>query len=196
MLAFAHHHFHGLHLDYVGVALAAFASWVGITGPGEAALIAAGIAAARGKVDLESVIAVAWAGGVAGGTVGWLLGLKGGRALLIADGPLRRTRRRVLRSGERFYAKYGPLAVYFAPSWMAGIHGMRARRFLPLNAVACAIWALLIGVGAYLIGPGVTDLVGDIGTYGIIALVVLGASLALLSRRRRRRRHRPQDWKA
>jgi membrane protein DedA with SNARE-associated domain len=192
MLAVAHH-FHGPHLDYVGVALAAFASWIGITGPGEAALIAAGIAASRGKVDLESTIAVAWAGGVAGGTVGWVLGLKGGRALLTADGPLHRTRRRVLRSGERFYAKHGPLAVYFAPSWMAGVHGMPARRFLPLNAVACAIWALLIGVGAYLIGPRITDLVGDMGTYGIVGLAVLGVSLGLLSRRRRRR---PPDWKA
>ncbi|MCW2967415.1 MAG: DedA family protein [Solirubrobacteraceae bacterium] len=188
MVALVHHHFHGPHLDYVGVALAAFLSWFGISGPGEAALIAAGIEAARGKVDLEGMIAVAWAGATVGGTVGWLLGLKGGRAVLTAGGPLRRTRRRMLRSGDRFYAKYGALAVYFAPSWMAGINGMRASRFIPINAVACAIWALLVGLGAYFAGPSITDVLGDLGVYGLIALGVLALALALASWLRRRRR--------
>src|SRR3954451_14241814 len=93
-----HHRFHGPHLDYVGVAVGAFISWVGISGPGEAALITAGILAARGRVDMPSVLAIAWVGAVAGGMIGWLLGRHFGRALLEAPGPLRRTRRRILRS--------------------------------------------------------------------------------------------------
>src|SRR5439155_886625 len=43
-----HHRFHGPHVDYIGVGVAAAASWIGLAGVGEAALIAAGIAAARG----------------------------------------------------------------------------------------------------------------------------------------------------
>ena len=42
-----HHHFHGPTIDYVGLALAAAASWVGVPGPGEPVLIAAGVFAAR-----------------------------------------------------------------------------------------------------------------------------------------------------
>lgn len=34
-----HHRFTGRHVDYAGLALAAAISWVGITGPGEAALM-------------------------------------------------------------------------------------------------------------------------------------------------------------
>lgn len=183
-----HHRFHGPHLDYIGVAVGAFLSWVGISGPGEAALIAAGILAARGKIDLPSAIAVAWAGATVGGMLGWLLGLRGGRALLSAAGPLRRIRARILRSGDRFYERYGALAVYFAPSWMAGINGMRARRFLPINAVACLVWALLVGVGAYFAGPRIADLLGDLGTVGLIGLVVLALGLLVASRVRRARR--------
>jgi membrane-associated protein len=191
-LAVHHQRFHGPHLDYLGVALAAFVSWVGISGPGEAALIAAGIGAAKGKVDLESVLAVAWVGATLGGSAGWLLGLKGGRALLTAKGPLHRTRARILRSGDRFYSRYAALAVYFAPSWMAGINGMRARRFLPLNAVASAVWTLLVGLGAYVAGPSITDLLGDLGAVGLVVLAVLAASLVLGRRARRRRRaHAP-----
>jgi len=187
-LAAHHHRFHGPHLDYIGVALGAFISWIGISGPGEAAMIAAGVLASRGKVDLASVIAVGWAGAVAGGIAGWALGLKGGRALFTAPGPLRRTRARILRSGDRFYERYAALAVYFAPTLMAGINGMRARRFLPINAVACLVWALLTGIGAYFIGKPVEDLLGDIGTVGLIVLGVLIAAAVVAGRIRRRRK--------
>jgi len=187
-LAAHHHRFHGPHLDYIGVALGAFISWIGISGPGEAAMIAAGVLASRGKVDLASVIAVGWAGAVAGGIAGWALGLKGGRALFTAPGPLRRTRARILRSGDRFYERYAALAVYFAPTLMAGINGMRARRFLPINAVACLVWALLTGIGAYFIGKPVEDLLGDIGTVGLIVLGVLIAAAVVAGWIRRRRK--------
>jgi membrane protein DedA with SNARE-associated domain len=189
-LAAVHHRFHGPGVDYLGVAVAAAISWFVITGPGEAALIAAGIAAARHRVDLPSVIAVAWAGALAGGIAGWVAGLKGGRALFLADGPLLRRRRRMLASGERIYDRYGVLAVYFAPTWMAGINRMRARRFLAANAVSTLIWALLVGVGAYLVGPSIEEIISDIGLAGVLVLAGLVAAGALARTLRRRRRAR------
>jgi membrane protein DedA with SNARE-associated domain len=197
-LAVHHHRFHGPHLDYLGVAGAAFLSWFGLTGPGEAALIAAGILAAKGRVDLASVLAVAWAGATLGGTAGWLLGLRGGRAVMTAPGPLRRVRARMLRSGDRFYDRFGALAVYFAPSWMAGVNGMAARRFLPVNAICCLVWTLIVGLGAYFAGPSVEELLSDIGTVGLAALAAAGLTIGIVRFRRSRRRatvtnatHRP-----
>ena len=61
-----HHRFTGPRVDYVGVLLAAAASWIGVVGVGEAALIAAGIAAAHHKVDITSMVATAWAGAAIG----------------------------------------------------------------------------------------------------------------------------------
>ena len=66
------HHPHHPGIDYIGLFLAAAASWAAVPGPGEAALIAAGISAAHGHLDLSSVVAVAWAGATVGGAAGWL----------------------------------------------------------------------------------------------------------------------------
>jgi membrane protein DedA with SNARE-associated domain len=183
-----HHHQVRSGVDYVGVFLAAGVSWAALPGPGEAALIAAGISAAHGHLDLTAVMAVAWAGASAGGTAGWMIGVKGGRGLLTAPGPLRHLRLGLIARGDRFYERYGPLAVLFTPSWIAGIHRMRASRFLLANALSALIWALSIGVGAYLIGPSITDIVADAGLAGGAAVAVLVLVAFTLARRRASRR--------
>jgi len=188
--ALHHHiHLHGSPVDMVGVALAAAASWIGVPGPGEPVLIAAGVWAARGRLDLAELLVVAWAAATAGGVAGWLLGRQGGRALWTAPGPLLRWRIRALARGERFFERYGLLAIYLAPSWVAGIHGVRASRYLPANAIFAVLWTLLVGLGAYLVGPPIEDVVSDVGlvtTVGLVAVVVL----FLLGERWRRRRRR------
>lgn len=182
-----HHRFHGPHVDYVGVGVAAAVSWIGVAGVGEAALIAAGIAAARGKVDIASIVFVAWFGACAGGVAGWAIGLKGGRALMTRAGPLYRLRVRLLRHGDTIYERRGWLAVFFAPSWMAGVSGMSAGRFVSANTVSAVVWALGIGLGAYFVGPSITDLADDIGLVGVIvaALVVV---VSVVGGRRLRKR--------
>jgi membrane-associated protein len=183
-----HPRLHGPEGDYIGLALAAAASWVGVPGSGEAALVAAGILAARGRLDLPSVIAVAWAAATAGGVVGWLAGRRVGGALIGAPGPLRRWRRHALARGERFYRRYGPVAVLLTPSWMAGIMRMQPGPYLAANAVSALVWALLLGLGSYEIGPTILDLASDLGLAGLIGLAVLAVAAALAARRRRRRR--------
>ncbi len=188
VLAVVHHHSRASGVDYVGVFLAAGASWAALPGPGEAALIAAGISAAHGRLDLAAVVAVAWAGASAGGTLGWILGLKGGRGLLTAAGPLHQLRLNMIARGDRFYARYGPIAVLFTPTWIAGIHGMRWSRFLLANAISALAWALFVGVGAYLIGPSITDVVSDTGLIGAALVGALLVLTGVLVGRRRRLR--------
>jgi membrane protein DedA with SNARE-associated domain len=186
--AVLHHHSPHAGVDYVGVFLAAVASWTAVPGPGEAALIAAGISAAHGHLSLAAVIAVAWAGAGAGGTVGWLVGLKGGRGLITAPGPLLQWRLALIAQGDRFYERYGVIAVLFTPSWTAGVHDMRWSRFLPANAIAGLMWALAVGGGAYLIGPSITDIAGDVGLGGValLAALLVVAFVVVLRRRRGR----------
>jgi len=181
----AGHHGRGHGVDYLGVFLAAGASWAALPGPGEAALIAAGISAARHHLDLASVLAVAWAGACAGGTAGWILGLKGGRGLLTAPGPLHHLRLALIARGDRFYDRYGPVAVLFTPPWVAGLHSMRWSRFVPANAVAGLGWTLSIGLGAYLLGPSITDIVADVGLAGGSLLGALAVVAVVVVLRRR-----------
>jgi membrane protein DedA with SNARE-associated domain len=166
--------------------LAAGASWFVIPGPGEAALIAAGISAAHGRLDLAGVVAVAWAGASAGGTAGWLIGLKGGRGLLSAAGPLHHLRVSMLARGDHFYDRFGPIAVLFTPSWVAGIHDMSAVPFLLANAISALVWAAFVGVGAYLLGPSITDIVNDAGLAGAAFVGALFVLVVVLLARRRR----------
>ena len=183
-------HFHapGPQLDYVGVLIAAFVSWAGLPGPGEAALIAAAISAAHHHLDLSSLIAVAWLGATAGGLAGWLVGLKAGRGIVMVRGPLRRHRLAVVARGDRFFARYGVLAVLVTPSWIAGIHAMRWTRYVPINTALALAWALGVGLGAYALGPVILDVASDIGSIKWLvlgALALAGATIFLLRRHRR-----------
>jgi membrane protein DedA with SNARE-associated domain len=183
-----HQHFHGPPLDYVTIGAGALASWVGVPGPGEPLLIAAGVLAAKHKLDLGEVLLFAWAGATIGGIGGWLIGLKAGRGLLLRRGPLLAVRERTLARGEDVFGRFPRTAVMLTPTWVAGIHNVRAAIYLPWNAVGAAIWACGIGIGAYFVGPPVIDAVDDVGLIGpiaIVALVIVGIVLEIGRRRRR-----------
>lgn len=196
-LHFHHHHLHlylhphGPPVGYAGIALAAFVSWAGVPGAGEAALITGAVFASRHRLDIASVELVAYAGAVVGGIAGWLAGLRFGAALVGAPGPLYRLRRNGLRAGERFYERFGALAVFLTPSWVAGIHRVRPAKYVPANAAAALAWTLGIGLATYVGGPSVAELFGDLGLIGTAVVVVVAVAAALLAHRHRRaKRHR------
>ena len=54
----------------------------GVPIPGETALIAAGIFASRGRLDITAVIAVAAIAAIVGDNIGYWIGCTGGRRLL------------------------------------------------------------------------------------------------------------------
>lgn len=185
-----HHRFHGPPFDYAGLALAAAASWIGLPGPGEPVLIAAGLLAAHHKLDIASVILVAFVAAAGGGVAGWLIGMKAGRRLLSAPGALHKFRLRALEWGDEVFERYAVIAVIVAPSWVAGIHRVRPAVYLPLNMLGAVAWAAGIGLGAYFAGPPIEDLASDLGwaiTVGIVLLVLAAVILGL--GRRRRGRH-------
>ncbi len=175
-------------LGYVGLWVAAFTSWIGLPGPGEAALVTAGTFAGRDRLDLASVLFAAWTGSQLGGVAGWLVGLRGGRAVATARGPLLHAREAALDKGERFYERFGTLAVFLTPSWVAGTTGMSWKRYLPANAVASLVWTLLFGLGAYFVGPSVAELATDLGFVGVAVVIVLAIVAAVAARRAHRRR--------
>lgn len=188
---------HSRPVGYTAIALAAFASWVGFPGPGEAALITGGVFAGRHRLDIVQVELYAFAAAVAGGMIGWGLGWRFGAAVAHKPGPLYRLRLRGLSAGERFFERFGPLAVFLTPSWVAGIHRVPPVRFVIYNGLACAVWAVGYGLTAYFLGRPVAEFFGDIGTFATIGLVggacVVGVFALLRRRRRRARRQMAQS---
>lgn len=182
------HHFHGAAIDYVGLAAAAFASWAGVPGPGEPVLIATAVLASKHHLDITGLLLVAWVAATAGGIVGWLLGMWGGRRILTFPGPLRKFREGAVARGDKIFERHPVIAVVMTPPWIAGIHRVRPPVYLAINAVSAAVWAAGIGLGAYYAGPSIIDLADDFGVVtviGVVALVAIAVGGELLRRRRR-----------
>src|SRR5256886_17523066 len=101
---------HGLPLLYAVVLLEPF----GIPLPGETALIAFGVLAAKGDYSIELVIASAAAGAIVGDNLGyWLIGRLGGRALFRRWGWLNQYSDRVLPRAEALMERHGGKTGFF-----------------------------------------------------------------------------------
>ena len=186
-----HHHVSGAQIDYFALALGSFASWVGIPGPGEPLLVAAGIVAAKNKLDIEPVLLWAWVGATLGGIVGWWAGRVAGRSVMVAPGPLQRWRVKAVEHGEEVFQRLTVIAILLAPSWVSGIHRAGTVVYMITNALSAVAWAVGIGLGAYYVGPAVLDVLADVGTVTAIGLVGL-VLVAIAFEVRRRRRHRDE----
>jgi membrane protein DedA with SNARE-associated domain len=156
----------------------------GVPLPGETALIAAAILAARGHYSIVEVIAVAAAAAIIGDNVGYWIGRAGGRALLERWGPVRRYAERALPPGERFFKKHGGKTVFIGrfvsvlrvtAAWLAGITHMPWWRFFLWNATGGIVWATLVSLLAYYFGKAAADAVQTYGLYALVAIVVVAA---------------------
>jgi membrane protein DedA with SNARE-associated domain len=167
---------------------------MGVPVPGETALIAAGILAHDGKLQIELVILIAAVGAITGDNLGYLIGRKGGRLLLEKDGPLLKHRKAVLEKGEPFFARHGAKAVFLgrwvaglriAAAWLAGINRMHWLTFFIWNALGGIAWATSVGLAAYFLGHIAEKIVKDAGLIGI-GVVVLAVIGFFVWRQRRR----------
>jgi membrane-associated protein len=174
----------------------------GVPIPGETALITAAVLASRGKLSIELVIVLAAAGAIVGDNIGYAIGRKGGRWILERPGRFHSQRLDVLRSGEPFFERHGPKAVYFGrfllglrvwASWLAGATRMDWRSFVLWNALGGISWAIAIGLLAYFLGNSAGNAIETFGIYGLIAAVAAIASVIVLHRRGRRGRAAAQE---
>ncbi len=165
----------------------------GVPVPGETILIAAGVLAGRGRLQIEWVIVVAAAAAIVGDNLGYLIGRTGGRRLLARPGFLAKYRRAILERGEPFFEKYGPRAVFLgrwvsglrvAAAWLAGISRMPWRVFVFWNALGGIAWATSVGLLAYYLGPAVAQVFKTVGFAGIGVLVLAAAGYLVWRRRR------------
>jgi membrane-associated protein len=172
---------------------------MGIPVPGETALITAAILASRGRLQIEIVIALAATAAILGDNVGFAIGRKFGRRVLVAPGPLYHHRRRVIAVGEPFFDRHGPKAVFLGrwisglritAAWMAGINRMSWPTFVFYNALGGIAWATSIGLLAYFAGHSAEKIVQVAGLGGAAAVVIAGVGIWWVLRVRRKRAER------
>jgi len=178
--------------QYLLLFLAVAASWAGVPALGTAALGAAAVAASQERLDLAAVIVLAAIAGEAGGLGGYAIGRRWGRRLLERPGRHQARREKMVQRGEKLYARWGWLAVFFTPAIVSGTAKMRPCQFAVWNLLDSLGWAVSVAASAY----GVGRLATGHHTGHDIAILVIGLGAGALvivaaTRRHRRRTARP-----
>jgi membrane protein DedA with SNARE-associated domain len=174
--------------EYVLLFLAVTVSWAGVPMIGSAAVGAAAVGASQGNLNLAAVIVIAAVAGEVGGIIGYRVGDRWGRQLVDRPGKRQATRQELVAKGERAYAKWGRLAVFFTPAIISGTAKMKQGQFVVWNFVASMAFALAVAPTAYGAGRVAT---GHNSTRDVVILIFGLAMSALLVAilMRRHRRH-------
>jgi membrane protein DedA with SNARE-associated domain len=172
---------------FLAVFLGEALSWAGVPALGAAAVGAAGALASQGVVHLWAVVVIGTLGAELGGFAGWWLGGRMAQASTSGHGRASRRRAQALATGARFAERWGPLMVFFVPSWVSGALALDFRRFAAWNLAAAFLWTLGAGLAAYGIGSAVSG--GGLFDSALPMLIAVAALavIALLVVRRRRR---------
>jgi membrane protein DedA with SNARE-associated domain len=160
-----------------------FAESAGLPVPGETALLGAGALAGSGHLLLPIVIAVGSIAAILGDNLGYWIGRRGGRAILLRDGRFAHHRRRAVANSDAFFARHGAKTVFLG-RWvpgvrvvgavLAGASAMPWRVFLVYNATGALVWAASVS----------TIAAGMAVTFG--AALAVGALAAVRQRLRSR----------
>ncbi|MFJ9345396.1 DedA family protein [Streptomyces sp. NPDC101237] len=192
------------HYGYWAVGAVVLVEDFGVPAPGETILIAAGVYAGAGRLDIVAVAAIAFVAAVVGDNIGYLIGHTGGRAFVHRWGRYVFLTPERFRAAEDFFVRHGGKVVTVARfveglrqvnGIIAGTSGMPWLRFLAFNALGAALWVGLWTSLSYLAGTHITAIYDEIRRYQLYALIALGVlAAALVLRRllRHRRRDRQQ----
>jgi membrane protein DedA with SNARE-associated domain len=154
------------------------AVFIGCLLEGETLLVLAGFAAQQGLLSLPLVMGLAFVAGTLGDQIFFFIGNRYGVSLLHRFPKFETASQRVkkllvthhtwLIVGVRFMYGLriaGPIAI--------GMSEVPPRRFLLLNMLGAAIWAVLVAGVGFVFGRSLQWLIADLGKYEEVALVVV-----------------------
>ncbi|MEV5802475.1 DedA family protein [Streptomyces collinus] len=187
------------HYGYWAVGAVILVEDFGVPAPGETILLAAGVFAGAGRLNIYAVAAVAFVAAVLGDNIGYLIGRSGGRAFVHRWGRYVFLTSKRFQAAEEFFGRHGGKIVTVARfveglrqanGIIAGTSGMAWRRFLLFNALGAALWVGLWATLSYLVGSHITTVYDEISRYQVYVLVALGVLFAAFVTRHVVRRHR------
>ena len=143
-----------------GIVFAESGLLVGLFLPGDSLLFTVGVVAGAGELDIVRICVILLVASIAGDQSGYFLGHRTGAAIFSrADSWL--FKREYVTQTQEFYAKHGgktliyakfvPIIRTFAP-FMAGVGGMRYRRFVSFNVWGGLGWVLSMTLAGYYLG--------------------------------------------
>jgi len=189
---------------YWTVAIALLLENAGIPVPGETILLFASfLAYSERELHLPIIIIVATAACTIGDNLGYLIGRRGGRRLLARYQHIFRIRDKTIARGERLFARYGSLTIFFArfvfgmriiAGPLAGVLHMEWKRFVLFNFLGAVVWVTVITLVGYFFGSQWDALLRVMHRINLgIAAAVGVVALLFWWRHRRRRQSRDSE---
>jgi len=177
-----------VHYGYWAVGGALLLENAGVPVPGETVLLLASfLAYSEHDLRLPWIILVATIAATVGDNLGFALGYYGGRPLLERYQVFFRIRKTTLAHGERLFARYGAVTIFFArfvfgmrviAGPLAGALRMPWQRFSVFNFLGAGLWVTVISGAGYLFGQHWGRLERDIKHFDmtVAIIVLLGAA--------------------
>ncbi len=183
------------------------AAFVGLIAPGETVVIAGGVIAGQGEIDLLPLIGLVWACAVLGDTTSFFIGRKLGRRFLCRHGPKVGITEGRLEQVEAYFERHGGKTILIgrfiglvralAP-FVAGSSGLRYRRFIPFSVVGTGLWATTFCLLGYIFWQSFDQVAKAAGhavfAFGVVAGVIVAVVLAYRRLRRPEERRRLSAW--
>lgn len=155
--------------------------------PSEVVLPLAGYLVYQGHIEFWIAIIVASIGSIIGTLIDFAIGYYLGRPAILRYGKVIRLSEKHLRTSEKWFARYGPLAVLFARfvplvrtlvAFPAGLAKMNIVKFVVYSFVGILVWdAALIYLGEQ-VGANYTSIVDSLHNYFTpIEIVAVAAAL-------------------
>jgi membrane-associated protein len=175
-------------LGYFGLTALVFVETgllIGFFLPGDSVLVAAGLLASKGYINVYLLGALLTAAAIVGDTVGYHIGKASGPRLFTREDSLLFNKKHLIRAHE-FYERHGgktiviarfmPIVRTFAPV-VAGMAGMTYMRFIAYNVVGAFVWVWSMLFTGYFLGqyvPGIDKHI-DVVIVIVIFLSILPA---------------------
>jgi undecaprenyl-diphosphatase len=183
------------------------AAFVGLVAPGETVIIAGGVIAGQGEIDLLPLIGLVWTCAVLGDTTSFLIGRRLGRRFLMEHGPKVGITESRLEQVERYFARHGGKTILIgrfiglvralAP-FVAGSSGLAYKRFIPFSIVGTGLWSTTFCVLGYVFWQSFDKVANAAGhavfAFGVVAGVIFGVVVAFRRLRQPEERRRLAAW--
>src|SRR5215204_2882554 len=149
------------HYGYLIVFFGVMLGTMGIPFPSAAILLAAGVLAQQGHLDLRNAILFAIFGAIIGNQIGYWVGHKGGRPFVLKWGSYVKLTPERLERVERLFVRHGGKAVFAArffsvsrilEALVAGISRMRWDTFFLYSVLGGVVWATAVVLAGYFFG--------------------------------------------
>jgi membrane protein DedA with SNARE-associated domain len=159
--------------------------YVGAIIEGETALLLGALTASQGLVDIFWIIVVAFAGATTGDQVSYQVFRRFGPALVSRNETLQRRSEKARRLLAGHPVKFILISRFLWGMRSACMLAMAAsdvptRVFAPFNVLACALWAIIVGLLGYVFSGWVTRIVSTMNEISGAAPAIIGGIIIVI----------------